>query len=162
MSVSKKKTVWQRTSVQNLLRNRRSGQYYARYTISSKQKWFTLNTNVLSVARLRLADKTSEIERLRGTSFNVKSGKAKLDDLIEVYKARTQVNSEIKPATVKARLGAVKRLLSTWPGIEDLEPRQITTPAVYDWAARFKAEGTRFRPPGAKATVKGNSASRAK
>lgn len=154
----RKKTMWERTSVQNLLRNRPSGQYYARHTISGKQKWLSLDTDVLSVAKLRLADKTAEIERLRGTAVNVETGKATLHDLIEAYKARTLANSDIKSATVTARLGAVKRILRTWPGIEGLEPRQVTPPAVFDWAARFKVEGTKFQPPGAKAPRRGNSA----
>ena len=57
------KTTWQRTSVQNLLRNRQKGHYYGRFTISGKQKWYALNTDVLSVAKLRLADKAGEIQK---------------------------------------------------------------------------------------------------
>ena len=158
MSAVGKKTVWERTSVQNLLRNRPSGQYYGRFTISGKQKWYALGTDVLMVAKLRLADKASEVERIRGTAVNVETGKATIHDLIEAFKARAKANSDIKPATVTARLGAVKRVLRTWPGIEGLEPRQITTSAVFDWVARFKVEGTRFRPPGSKRAVRGNSA----
>lgn len=158
MSTPRKKTTWERTSVQNLLRNRQSGHYYGRFTISRKQKWYVLDTNVLSVAKLRLADKAGEIQKLRGTTANVEAGTATMHDLIEVFKTRTLANSDIKPATVTARLGAVKRILKTWPGIEALEPRQITSSAVFDWAARFKVEGTRFQPPGAKAPRRGNSA----
>ncbi len=152
------KTTWQRTSVQNLLRNRQSGHYYGRFTITGKQKWYALDTDVLSVAKLRLADKAGEIQKLRGTTANVTAGDATMHDLIEVYKTRTQANTDIKPATVTAYLGAVKRLLKTWPGIEALEPRQVRSPAVFDWAARFKVEGTKFQPRGAKAPRRGNSA----
>jgi integrase len=158
MSSNRKKSAWERTSVQNLLRNRQSGHYYGRFTIAGKQKWHALETDVLSVAKLRLADKAAEVERLRGMAGNVKAGKATMHDLIEAFRARTQANADIKPATVTARLGAVKRLIRTWPGIEGLEPRQITTSAVFDWATRFKLEGTKFRPPGAKAARRGNSA----
>ena len=79
-------------------------------------------------------------------------------DLVEVFKARSCAKPDIKPATVRARLGAVKRILKTWPGIEALEPGAITPEAVFDWAARFKSEGTNFRPPGAKCRRRGNSA----
>ena len=152
------KTTWERTSVQNLLRNRQSGHYYGRFTISGKQKWYALETDVLSVAKLRLADKAVEIERLRGTTANVDAGDAMMHDLIEVFRTRTLANADIKPATITARLGSVKRLVKTWPGIEALEPRQITPSAVFDWAARFKIEGTKFQPPGAKAPRQSNSA----
>ena len=154
----KKKPMWERTSVQNLLRNRQSGHYYGRFTIAGKQKWYALDTDVLSVARLRLNDKVAEVEKLRGTVTNVETGRATVGDLIEAYKTRTQANSDIKPATVTARLGAVKRLQKTWPGLEALEPRRVTSSAVFDWAARFKVEGTKFRPPGAKRPRRGNSA----
>jgi integrase len=154
----KKKPMWERTSVQNLLRNRQSGHYYGRFTIAGKQKWYALDTDVLSVARLRLNDKVAEVEKLRGTVTNVETGRATVGDLIEAYKTRTQANSDIKPATVTARFGAVKRLQKTWPGLEALEPRRVTSSAVFDWAARFKVEGTKFRPPGAKRPRRGNSA----
>jgi len=158
MGQPQKKTTWQRTSVQNLLRNRQSGHYYGRFTIAGKQKWYVLDTDVLSVAKLRLADKAGEIQKLRGTTTNVESGNATMHDLIEVFKTRTLANTDIKPATVTAHLGAVKRLLKTWPGIDALEPHQITPPLVFDWAARFKVEGTKFQPSGAKAPRRGNSA----
>lgn len=150
--------MWERTSVQNLLRNRQSGHYYGRFTIAGKQKWYALDSDVLSVAKLRLNDKAAEVEKLRGTVTNVETGRATIGDLVEVFKTRTLANTDIKPATVTARLGAVKRLLKTWPGIEVLEPRRVTSSSVFDWAARFKVEGTKFRPPGAKGPRRGNSA----
>jgi hypothetical protein len=155
---ARKKTTWERTSVQNLVRKRQSGHYYGRFTISRKQKWHALDTDLLSVAKLRLADRAGEIEKLRGTTTNVEAGTATMHDLIEVYRIRTKANADIKPATVTARLGAVKRILKTWPGLDALEPRQTTPPLVFDWVARFKFEGTKFQPPGAKAPRPGNSA----
>jgi integrase len=154
----KKKTMWERTSVQNLLRNRQSGHYYGRFTIAGKQKWYALDTDVLSVAKLRLNDKAAEVEKLRGTVTNVETGRATVGDLVEVFKTRTLANTDIKRGTVTARLGAVKRLLKTWPGLEGMEPRRITSSAVFDWAARFKVEGTKFQPPGAKGPRRANSA----
>ena len=121
------KTTWERTSVQNLLRNRQSGHYYGRFTITGKQKWYALLTDVLSVAKLRLgADKAEEIEKLRGTTANIDAGDATMHDLIEVFRTRTLTNADIKPATVTARMGSVKRLVKTWPGIT---LRMMTCPA---------------------------------
>jgi integrase len=79
-------------------------------------------------------------------------------ELIAVFRDRTLANADIRPATVKARLGAVKRILKTWPGLGDLAPTEVTGDDVFAWAGRFKAEGTNFRPPGAKAPRRGNSA----
>jgi hypothetical protein len=51
-----KQPTWKRTSVQSLLRNRSSGNFYGRWKISGKQKWINLKTDVFSVAKLRLND----------------------------------------------------------------------------------------------------------
>jgi len=122
-----KKTTWERTSVQNLLRNRQSGHYYGRFTIARKQKWYALDTDLLSVAKLRLADKVEEVQKLRGTVTNLEARTATMGDLIEAFKLRTRANTDIKPASVIARLGAVKRLLKTWPGIEGFRHIFATT-----------------------------------
>lgn len=59
------KTTWERTSVQNLLRNASRGRFFGRWTIGGKQIWRKLNTDVFSVAKRRLADESSKIEGLR-------------------------------------------------------------------------------------------------
>ncbi len=153
-----KVSVWERTSVQCLLRNKQSGGYYARFTVSGKQKWIALDTDVFTVAKLRLGDKKAEVEKQRGSVVNVDTGKANMGEIITVYLARTRANPDFKPATIKARETALKKLTKTWPGFAMLEPSQVTPPAIYDWVSRFKTEGTNYVPPGAKTALKGNSA----
>jgi integrase len=53
----------------------------------------------------------------------------------------------------------LKKLKKTWPGIEYLEPRKITPPTIFEWANRFKVDGTNYVAPGAKKAQRGNSAS---
>ena len=55
---------WQRTSVQNLLKDSRSGRFYGRWIVSGKQIWRSLRTDVFTVAKLRLLDESGRIERL--------------------------------------------------------------------------------------------------
>ena len=55
--------MWERTSVQCLLRNKQSGMYYCRATLHGKQKWSTLETDVFAVAKLRLGDKLAEFDK---------------------------------------------------------------------------------------------------
>ena len=69
--MSEKRPKWETTREPNLLRNRASGRYYGRFTISGKQKWLNLNTDVWSVAKLRLADERAKIERTRQTVENL-------------------------------------------------------------------------------------------
>jgi hypothetical protein len=78
-----------------------------------------LDTNVLSVAKLRLADKAGEIKKLRGATADVEEGVATMHNLIEVFKTRTQANSDIKPAAMTGLLGAVKREPNARPGPRD-------------------------------------------
>jgi integrase len=157
-----KKTVWERTSVQSLLRNRSSGNYYGRWKITvngkPKHKWVNLETDVFSVAKLRVLDEAAKIAALRSSTANVTAGKGTVADLISVYETRSAANSELKPASLTARSVALKKLKKTWPGIESLKPSQVTPSAIADWAARFKSEGTGFIPPGASTRIKGNSA----
>ena len=85
-------------------------------------------------------------------------GAGQIGELIVAFRARSLADPDLKSATLTARLGALKRLLKTWPGIEGRAPAEITSSAVLEWAARFKREGTGFRPPGAKTIRRGNSA----
>jgi len=151
-------TQWERTAVQNLLRNRTSGRYYGRWVVAGKQKWVSLKTDVFGVAKLRLADESAKIERTRGSAKSVEEGTGTVGDIITVYKARVDANSELRPASKARRHVALKKLLQTWPGIEKMKPSQITAPAVADWAARLKAEQHGKVAPGAKTGLPGNSA----
>lgn len=149
---------WEPTSVQCLLRNKESRKYYGRFTIRGKQKWVSLDTDVFTIAKLRLGDEKAKIEKQRGTEIQVAAGKATMGDLMEVYLERTKNNSDFKPSTVISRETAAKKISKTWKGFENLEPRQVTPAAILDWVTRFKRDGTQFTPPRAKAPRKGNSA----
>ena len=153
-----KTTTWERTPVQNLLRNGESGRYFGRWTVAGKQIWRTLDTDVFSVAKLRLGVEAAKIEARRGRSAAVASGAGTMGDLMALYAERTQASTDLKPSSISARLVALKKLQKTWPGLAALKPTQVSRAAVNDWVAQFKAEGTNYTPPGAKTAIKGNSA----
>ena len=102
--VATPKSVWERTSVQCLLRHKQSGGYYGRFTLHGKQKWFSLETDVFTVAKQRLPEKASEIDKIRGTVANVTAGKATMGELMTVYTARVESNPDFRPSTVASRL----------------------------------------------------------
>ena len=102
-----KTTVWERTSVQSLLRNRKSGRYYGRWKIAGKQKWVALDTDVFSVAKLRLNDEAAKIEQLRGSRAAVAAGSGTMADLIRIYEVRAKANTELRPTSITARLVAL-------------------------------------------------------
>ena len=53
---------WQKTKYANLVRNPSSGKYFARFRNNGKLIWRGLDTDVLSVAALRLPDKIQEVK----------------------------------------------------------------------------------------------------
>lgn len=112
-----KKPTWERTAVQNLPRNGASGRYYARWTISGKQKWVNLKTDVLVVAKLRIADEAQKVQRMRGSLSAVEAGKGTMADLMRAYEERTGANEDLKPASIAARYVALKKVRKTWPGM---------------------------------------------
>lgn len=140
--------VWTTTKVENLLRHK-GGTYYGRFRLSGKRKLICLETNVFSVAKLRLRDEAVKVEKQRGTKQAVVSGAVTMGDLLRTYRERFQ-SLEISEATKTDREVSLKRLIRTWPDFDTLPPREITATDVWTWANRLKNEGSGFRPLGAR------------
>jgi hypothetical protein len=81
-TMSNTTNVWERTSVQSLLRNRMSGRYYGRWKIAGKQKWISLDTDVFPVAKLRLNDEAAKIGHQRSSAAAVTAGSGTMQDLM--------------------------------------------------------------------------------
>ena len=54
--------VWNRTSVQNLVRHK-SGRYYARVFANGKETWKSLKTDLLEVAKVKLREISGLIQK---------------------------------------------------------------------------------------------------
>lgn len=154
----RKTTSWERTPVQGLLRHAKSGNYYGRWKLGGKQKWVSLKTDVFSVAKLRMNDEAAKIGRLRVARSAVNSGACTVADLFTAFEQQLAARDDITETSKRARRIAVAKIRKTWPGLFALKPMQVTPGAVAQWVARFKSEGTKFIPPGAKASRLGNSA----
>jgi hypothetical protein len=122
--------VWETTDTARLLRHKHSRKYYGRFTLRGKQKWRNLDTTVLTVAKLRLADEVKEFEKLRTLEPNVAGGRATMGELMKIYQARTEANEDLKPSTKVSRETALKKIKKTWIGIEDKQPGAIKPTAV--------------------------------
>ncbi|MGH8017207.1 MAG: tyrosine-type recombinase/integrase [Opitutaceae bacterium] len=140
---------WRKTRVANLLRHT-SGRYYARYTIGGKTTFEALKTDVFEVAKLRLSERLSHVEKSRTASKAVRDGTGRIGELMTLYENRVNARVDIKAGTRKRHLEGVAYLRKTWPGVETLKPAAITKGAIIDWRNHALANGTGFKPPGAK------------
>src|SRR6476659_6777833 len=103
-----KKSVWQKTSYANLVRNQNSGNYFARVKIKGKLIWKTLKTAKLSVARLRLADFIKDQRQRQARDQDAVGGKMLVSDAQETYEERLKADPDLKPAAKLYRRKCIK------------------------------------------------------
>jgi len=78
------KAAYETTKEPNLLRAISSGRYYGRFSVAGKLNWLNLQTDSFAVARLRLADERSKIQRMRLAYSNVTAGTATVGELVSL------------------------------------------------------------------------------
>lgn len=150
---------WERTNVTNLLRNGQNGIYYARVKVNGKQKWKSLKTAQVAIAKLRLADFEKQA-RAQGIAAAGDTAPANASDttvsrFIAIYRERTQEDSALAPATKVRKENAIKALLKTWPDLPFRDARKVTPKDCQQWAVKARREGTGFVAPQAKTIRKG-------
>ena len=144
--------VWTTTNVENLLRHK-GGSYYGRFRVAGKRKLICLQTDVFSVAKLRLHDEAGRVNQQRGATLAVQSGDVTLRDLAKTYIERFE-SLEITEASKRDRHISLKRLVRSWPGFAELQPKAISAQHCWAWANRLKNEGSGFRPKFSKRPAK--------
>lgn len=149
-----KPKIWETTKEPNLLRNVKSGRYYARFKISGKPKWINLDTNVWTVAVVRISDERGKIVRTRQTQDNVAAGVATMGELADILRERIKESASLTPGTKKRYAEQIDALEGTWTGFRNARPDRVTRGAVLAWRDRVRKVGTGFVPPGAKGRSK--------
>jgi integrase len=149
---SEKKPKWKPTSVQFVYRHR-NGFYYVRTYSGGKEKWSSLNTTVLSVAKNRMREHVEAAERQKlVTDAPDVSGLLSFGQAIQTYKSRLEMAS-ISPNTKAFREAGLKLVLRTWEDIEEINVTRITSRAVVDWLINFKAKAKPYVPNNAKSAA---------
>lgn len=162
MSNPEKQKTWERTKTPGLLRHK-GGRYYGRFSISGKEKFVPLETDVLEVAKVRFSEHKARYARTRKAAAATGRGTAKMSDLLTLYRDRVKTRADIGERTRRVYLEHCDFIGKTWPGFGDLRPDEVTKDAVAAWKDRALTEGTGFRPPGARnasAATAGRSAGR--
>jgi hypothetical protein len=92
-------SVWQKAPGANLIRYVPSGTFFARLRVDGKLIRRSLETKVLSVAKLRVADFV-KAERQRAAHVDAfEGGKMTFGDALETFRQRFQNDASLKPRT---------------------------------------------------------------
>jgi integrase len=128
---------WEKTSYANLVRYAPSAVYFARIRIGGKLIRRSLETTVLSVAKLKLTDlekdERGKLEKLQKSA----TGNSKFGDLMAEYRKRLEINPTIKAKTRTYYSERIAAILKSWPGIAELDVRRIKPEDCEIWAGRY-------------------------
>jgi integrase len=138
--------LWQKTSYANLIRYTPSGMYFCRIRVQGRLIRKSLKTDVLSVAKLRLTDEEKRHRQLAQRQMAIQRGRGHMTfgDALKIYRARLQVNPDIKSKTKDYYSQRVDSLLATWSGLEKTNVRDISKQNCLDWSARYEGSSTAF------------------
>lgn len=78
--------------MQNLMRYRPAGTYFARFRVNGKRVWKSLETNVFPVAKQRLPETVREHRAKLESVAAVASGKMTVGDAAQVYLEKVRGN----------------------------------------------------------------------
>ena len=139
----KSASLWTKAPVANLVRYEPSGIYFARAKVRGKLVRKSLETNVLSVAKLRLADVLDTEHKAVAPSQTKIVGKMIFADALAIFKERQKHATDIKDSTKIYNGRAADDLLKTWGGLEQMDVKRITKFDCLEWRSRF---GKRYSP----------------
>jgi integrase len=148
--------IWTPTSVQFLYKHRNGG-YYVRTYAGGKEKWKSLRTKTLMIARNRMREFVDAAQRLQSAGPQATPvDKLSFGQALETYRREIEV-SPVQPNTKRYRLAGIKTVLRSWEGIEQMNVRKITSPMVEQWFSNLRASAKPHVPPGAKSAARNST-----
>ncbi len=138
--------VWQPTQYSNLIRYIPSGTFFARLRVGGNLIRKSLKTDLLTVAKLRLADLDKNERGFVETRKTASKGRMTFGDCLAIYKAQTETSKLLKPSAKRYRAEVTNSILESWPGLEAQDVRRISPNDCNTWAAKFSNQysATRF------------------
>jgi integrase len=137
MSASDEK-VWQTTAIQNLVRYRPSGTYFARFRVGGKLVWKSLKTATFSVAKQRLPDTLREHRsKLEGFAAFA-DGKMTVSDAAHVYLHKVRASASLKPRSKDYREMMIDFIRRSWPSLFDTDVRKVSPHDCELWLSRYQ------------------------
>jgi len=141
--------VWQKTQYANLIRYVPSGIYFARLRVNGNLIRKSLKTDVLSVAKLRLADLEKSERESAETRQAASKGRMTFGDCVSIFYSQTKASNLLKPSTKHFRWEVVESILKSWPGIETRDVRRFSANDCATWAAKYSGRYSASRYNGA-------------
>ena len=130
---------WVKTPVANLVRYKPSGIYFARVRIRGKLFRKTLETDVMSVAKLRLGDFIKDKQEEMGDDSAVRSGKMTVGDGVAIFRQRLNGQQDIKEGAKVYRRKCIEALLKSWPELEAKPVGKVSKEDCLSWAKKYAA-----------------------
>ena len=140
---------WQKTQYSNLIRYVPSGTFFARLRVNGNLIRKSLKTDVLSVAKLRLADLEKNERESAETRESATKGKMTFDDCVGIYRTQTEASNLLKPTSKLYRREVIASIAKSWPGIETFDVRRISANDCNSWAAKYSNQYSATRYNGA-------------
>ena len=131
---------WESTSVQNLIRYRPSGTYFARFKVGGKLVRQSLETAVFSVAKQRLPDKIREYRSRHESVKAFAGGKMTVGDAVEVYLGKVRASASLKPRSKDYRKMTLDFIQRSWPSLFETDVRKVSERDCENWRIRFQQQ----------------------
>ena len=133
---------WVKTPYPNLLRYKPSGTYFGRVRVNGKLIRRSLDTHVLTVAKLKLSDFLHDHRWLAAN----KGQSVKGEVIIEMFKREIEDDHNNKPRTKLYKQEVLMALKKSWPELYSTDIAKITRKDCKEWATRYGKDysATRF------------------
>ena len=131
-------SLWEKTTVQNLMRYRRSGTYFARFKVGGRLIRQSLDTTVFSVAKQRLPDKMRQFQGRHESTRALASGKMTVGDAAQAFLSKIEANVSLKPRTkayYRMILDSVER---SWPTLSESDARKVSEGDCEQWLTKYQ------------------------
>ena len=147
---SKADVEWVKTPYPNLIRYKPSGNYFGRVRVNGKLIRRSLDTHVLTVAKLKLSDFLQDHRRLAVNKGQSVNGEV----IIEMFKKEIEDDHNNKPRTKLYKQEVLTALKKSWPELYSTDIAKLNQRDCNEWAARYGKEYSPTRYNGALGIVR--------
>jgi integrase len=133
-------SLWESTTVQNLIRYGPSGTYFGRFKVGGKLIRKSLETTVFSVAKQRLPDMIRE-HRAKGASTKAfANGKMTVSDAASVLLETIKADVSLKPRSKDYREMIIGFMRRSWSAGFEADVRKVSERDCQEWLGRFQRQ----------------------